>query len=77
MVAVLDGSCGFGEWDNLLHVRRLKKLNPDDQKNYIKKLCAEHSDIYFEWKAWCIRLNRLPDLFGTRDNPIPIDESKL
>ena len=28
-------------------------------------------------KNWCIRLNRLPDFFGTRDNPIPIDEFEL
>ena len=32
---------------------------------------------YYKWKEDCIRLNMLPDFFGTRDNPIPIDESKL
>jgi len=77
MVTILDGSCGFGEWDNLLHVRRLKKLNLKDQKNYIKHLWAEFPEEYSEWKAWCVRLNRLPNLFGTRDNPISIDESNL
>ena len=32
MVAILDGSCGFGEWDNLLYVRRMKKSNIKNQK---------------------------------------------
>ena len=32
---------------------------------------------YYEWKDWCIKLDKLPDFFGTHDNPIPIDESKL
>ena len=77
MVTVLDGFCGFGEWDNSLYVRRIRKLNPENQKKFIKELWSNDSEKYSEWKDWCIRLNRLPDLFGTRDNPIPIDESKL
>ena len=28
-------------------------------------------------KNFCIELGVLPDFFGTADNPIPIDESKL
>ncbi len=42
-------------------------------KNYGKKTLKN----IFEWKDWCIRLNRLPEFFGTRDNPIAIHESKL
>ena len=38
---------------------------------------AEDSKRYREWKDLCIELGVLPDFFGTRDNPIPIDESKL
>ena len=46
-------------------------------KKYAKKLWEEDPEKYFEWKSFCIRSNLLPDFFGTRDNPIPIDESKL
>ena len=41
-------------------------------KNYGNKILKN-----IEWKEWCIELERLPDFFGTRDNPIPIDESSL
>ena len=50
----------------------MKERNPMS-KNYGMMILKK----YFEWKEWCIRLNRLPEFFGTRDNPIPIDESKL
>lgn len=77
MVAILDGSCGFGSWNNMLYVRRMKKYNLEDQLKLIKELYLKDTERYIEWKDWCIRLNMLPDFFGTRDDPIPIDESKL
>ncbi len=42
-------------------------------KSYGKKILKK----YYEWKEWCIDLDVLPDFFGTHDNPIDIDESKL
>lgn len=55
----------------------MKHLDDEAKKAYVKKLWEEDPEKYYEWKAWCIRLNRLPDFFGTRDNPIDIDESEL
>ena len=52
-------------------------LDEEGKKAHVKKLWREDPKKYYEWKEWCIRLNRLPEFFGTRDNPIPIDESKL
>ena len=68
---------GYGRWGNAAHRAKMRKLNHDQQKEYVKKLWLEDSTKYFEWKAHCIRANSFPDFFGTRDNPIPIDESKL
>lgn len=48
-----------------------------DQKSYVKELWEENPETYVEWKLWCIELDQLPEFFGTADNPIPIDESKL
>jgi len=55
----------------------MKNLDSSGKKDHIKKLWQEDPEKYYEWKNWCIRLNRLPDFFGTRDNPIPIDEFEL
>ena len=44
----------------------------------MKKLWQEDPKKYYEWKEkFCIRLDQLPGFFGTHDDPIPIDESKL
>ena len=78
MKDALDDNYGYGEWGNAAKVSSMRRLSPDDQKAYVKKLWQEDPKKYSEWKEdYCIRLNRLPDFFGTRDNPIPIDESKL
>ena len=68
---------GYGEWPNYQVVAKIKNLPDDEKMEYIKNLFLEDPDKYFEWKAWCIRCDRLPDIFGTRDNPKDFDESKL
>lgn len=68
---------GYGSLGNSTEIVRMRKLSPEDQKVRIKKLYDEDPKKYFEWKEMCIRLDQLPELFGTSDNPIPIDESKL
>ena len=68
---------GYGGDDNIDEVLIMKTLDQEGKKAHIKKLWKEDPKKYFEWKDWCIRLNRLPNFFGTRDNPISIDESKL
>ena len=70
-------STGYGEWGNTAKIRRMKNKNTEEQKAYVKKLWQEDPKKYFEWKEKCIRIGALPDLFGTPNNPIPIDESKL
>ena len=78
MVAILDRNYGYGKWGNPVKVRRMKKMNDSERRAFVKKLWHEDPIKYNEWKEeFCIRLNRLPDFFGSRDNPIPIDESKL
>ncbi len=74
---VLDDDYGYGEWGNAAEVVAMRELSPEGQKAHVKKLWLEDPKSYYEWKEDCIRLNMLPDFFGTRDNPIPIDESKL
>ena len=76
-IADLDGQEAYGTWANLILVMQIKKLSPANQKAKIKELWKSDSETYLEWKNWCVDCNRLPDLFGTRDNPIHIDESKL
>lgn len=62
----------------LLKLLKLEELSYEEQKAYVKKLWQEDPEKYYEWKYdYCIRLNMLPEFFGTLDNPIPIDESKL
>ena len=68
---------GYGDLDNAAEILNMKELDDDGKKAHVKKLWQEDPEKYFEWKAFCIRRNALPDFFGTRDNPIPIDESKL
>ena len=68
---------GYGRFGNASEVLKMRELDYEGKKEYVKKLREEDSIKYYEWKSWCIRLNRLPDFFGTRDNPITIDESKL
>lgn len=68
---------GYGGWGNSINVNNMKRLDEIGKKKYIKKLWKENPEKYFEWKEWCIELDQLPDFFGTKNNPIPIDESKL
>ena len=68
---------GYGDWDNIDEVLIMEELDYGGKKAYIKKLWQDDPKKYFEWKEWCIELDQLPDFFGTSDNPIPIDESKL
>ena len=77
MVARLDCDYGYGDWGNPAKVVHMEKRNFEEQKAYVKNLWQEDSKKYYEWKEFCIRFNQLPEFFGTRDNPIPIDESKL
>ena len=76
-MATLGCNYGYGDWGNVAEVVHMEELDYDDQKEYAKKLWQEDPERYFEWKEFCIRCNQLPDFFGTRHNPIPIDESKL
>ena len=69
-------SCGFGR-RNTTEVIIMKELDEDGKRAHVKKLWEKDPIGYSEWKCECIEMNRLPDFFGTRDNPIPIDESKL
>lgn len=68
---------GYGSWGNPNEVVNMELLDEEGKKAHIKKLWQEDPKKYYEWKEWCIRLNRLPDFFGTRDNPIDINESEL
>ena len=77
VIMMCDTHEGYGRWGNAMHRVKMKELTPEEQKEYIKKLWQEDPFRYFEWKEDCIITNSFPDLFGTRDNPIPVDESKL
>ena len=68
---------GYGDLGNAAKIRRMKRKSPNEQKAYIKKLWQEDPKKYHEWKEKCIRISALPNLFGTPNNPISIDESKL
>lgn len=68
---------GYGSMDNSFHVIMLEDMDDSDKRAYLKKLYQQDPEKYFAWKEWCIRLDQLPDIFGTYENPIPFDESKL
>lgn len=72
-----DREEGYGRWGNAAEVVHMEELDYEGKKAHVKKLWQEDPEKYYEWKEYCIRYNRLPDFFGTCDNPIPIDESKL
>mgnify|MGYP003414631477 FL=1 len=72
---MLDG--GYGMLGNASEVAYMKTLTDEEQKARIKKLWLEDPEAYYEWKEDCVESGDLPDLFGTSDNPITIDESKL
>ena len=74
---MVGGTTGYGTWGNTIQVFNMDKLDDEGKKAYVKKLWQEDPETYYEWKAWCIRLGRLPDFFGTENNPIHVDESKL
>lgn len=66
-----------GGLDYILQLVIMDSLDDKHKRAHVKKLLKKYPDEYYEWKEWCIRLSKLPDFFGTKDNPIPIDESKL
>ena len=68
---------GYGRWGNAAESLHMSKMNDEERKAHVKKLWQADPEKYFEWKQWCIDTEMLPDFFGTRDNPIHIDESKL
>ena len=68
---------GYGEIINVAHVVHLERMTEADQLKYIKELWQEDPKKYSEWKDECMKLGELPELFGTKDDPILIDESKL
>ena len=68
---------GYGDIINMAHVVHLEEMTKADQLIYIKELWQEDSKKYYEWKEECMKSGDLPELFGTHDNPIPIDESEL
>ena len=72
-----DCDSGYGNWGNPAKILRMRERTPEEQKKYAKQLWQENPKKYYEWKEFCIRRNALPDFFGTRDNPIPVDETKL
>ena len=72
---MLFGETGRINFFDELHI--MEDLDDEGKKEHIKKLFDKDPLAYFDFKEWCIRLSKLPDFFGTRDNPIPIDESKL
>lgn len=74
---VLDLHYGYGEWGNAAEVVEMEDLSYEDQKAHAKKLWQEDPKKYYEWKEECIRLDQWPDFFGTHDDSILIDESKL
>lgn len=76
-MATLGCNYGYGDWGNAAKVVRMEERDYESQKEYVKKLWEEDPKKYEEWKNFCIELSLLPDFFGTADNPIPIDESKL
>ena len=73
----LDTAGGYGELGNLSKIVEMKELSYEKQKAYAKKLWQEDPIKYKGWKEFCIWYNRLPEFFGTYDNPKEIDESKL
>ena len=68
---------GYGDWGNVAEIVHMEQKDPEEQKKYAKKLWQEDSEKYYEWKKFCMEAGQLADFFGTIDNPIPIDESKL
>lgn len=74
---VLDGG-GYGMLGNPSEVAYMETLSDEEKKARIKELWLEDPDAYYQWKEdYCLEYGELPELFGTKDNPIEIDESKL
>ncbi len=74
----LDGGYGWGDIRDRIFVHYINDLdNMNDKLNFIKDLYLESHEKYFRWKKWCMKREKLPDIFGTIDNPIEIDEEKL
>ena len=75
-MATLGCNYGYGDWGNAAEVLHMEQQDSEGKK-YAKKLWQEDPKRYEEWKNFCIELSLLPDFFGTAEDPIPIDESKL
>ena len=77
-MACLDGGYGWGEIRDLIFIDCINELeNRGDKLDYVKSLYLKDKEAYFRWKKRCIEDEELPDIFGTLDNPIEIDEEKL
>lgn len=68
---------GFGTRDNISYIVFLEKMDDSKRRAYLKKLYLKDPKKYFEWKELCMESNQLTDIFGTIDDPLPFDESKL
>ena len=77
MIDGLDTAGGYGEFGNLAEVVEMEAMSYEEQKVHVKKLWQDDPVKYVEWKEYCVYLDLLPEFFGTHENPIPIDESKL
>ena len=67
---------GFGR-RNVTEILNFEKLDYEGKKARAKKLWQEDPERYYEWKEFCMKGKQLSDFFGTLENPIHIDESKL
>ncbi len=65
------------KYDFFREILRMKRLDEKGKKDHVKKLWKESPFDYFEFKQWGMENNYLSDFFGTVDDPILIDESKL
>lgn len=76
IINIMFGVHGNG-FNYFRETSRMKRLDYEGKKKHAKKLWEENPIEYYDWKSECIECDQLPDFFGTHDNPIPIDESKL
>lgn len=78
MPIVFDGEYGYDGFKDYLYVDLIDEMDSMDEKlEQIKSMYLRDPEAYSRWKQWCMNRNKLSDIFGTIDNPIVIDESKL
>ena len=66
---------GYGE-DNHLETVLLTIFTPEEQKISLKYLYKKDPVKYFEWKQWNLDHNLVPEVFGTKENPIDLHEEE-